>query len=118
MQYLLLIYSEETKTPKPGQDDFEAFMGAYFAFTDKVTKSGQFVAGDGLQPVATATTISVRNGKTEILDGPFAETKEQLGGYYLIEAKDLDEATAVAAEIPTAKYGRIEIRPIMVYNQN
>lgn len=118
MQYMLLIYSDETLTPKPGQPEFEGFMGAYFAFTEKVTKSGQFVAGDGLQPVATATTVSVRNGKTEMVDGPFAETKEQFGGYYLIEAKDLDEAATVAAEIPTAAYGRIEIRPLMVYNQN
>lgn len=118
MQYMLLIYANETLTPKPGQPEFEQFMGDYFAFTNKVTASGQFVAGDGLAPVATASTVSVRNGKSTLVDGPFAETKEQFGGYYLIEAKDLDEAAAVAADIPTAKYGRIEIRPVMVYNQD
>lgn len=118
MQYMLLIYADETLTPKPGQDNFPGFMADYFAFTEKVTKSGQFMAGDGLSPVATATTVSVRDNKTEIVDGPFAETKEQFGGYYLIEAKDLDEAATVAADIPTAKYGRIEIRPVMIYNQD
>jgi hypothetical protein len=78
-------------------------------------KSGQHRAGDALQPVATATTVRVRNGQTVTTDGPFAETREQLGGYYLVEAKDLDEAISLAARIPAARYGSVEVRPIMVY---
>ncbi|MCJ8322397.1 MAG: YciI family protein [Rhizobiales bacterium] len=116
MQYMLLIYGSESLGPTPGSDAFTQYIAAYTAFTAEIKESGAMIAGDGLQGVATATTVSVRNGKTEIVDGPFAETKEQFGGYYLIEAKDLDEATLIAAKIPTAKHGRIEIRPVMVFN--
>ncbi len=91
-------------------------MGGYFAFTNEVRDAGVMVAGDALQPTATATTITVRDGKSQITDGPFAETKEQLGGYYLLDCKDLDEALSYAAKIPSAAYGRIEVRPIMVFD--
>jgi hypothetical protein len=87
----------------------------YGAFTQSIIQSGHFKAGDGLQPSTTATTVRVRDGKTLTTDGPFAETREQLGGYYLVEAKDLDAALAIAARIPGAKDGSIEVRPIMIY---
>lgn len=116
MQYMLLIYGAETAQPKYGTDEATKHMNDYFAFTTKIKESGHMIAGDGLHPVADATTVSVRNGKTEVVDGPFAETKEQFGGYYLIEAKDLDEATEIAAQIPTAEFGRIEVRPVMIFD--
>ncbi len=85
----------------------------YTDFTESIRKSGHYVAGDGLEPTTTATTVRVRNGKPVSTDGPFAETREQLGGYYVIKAKDLDEASAIAARIPGATMGSIEVRPIM-----
>jgi hypothetical protein len=85
-------------------------------FTEDITKSGKNKGGNALQGIATATTVRVRNGKTTVTDGPFAETKEQLGGYYLVEAKDLDEAISIAARIPGSKHGSIEVRPIMKFN--
>ena len=91
-------------------------MGEYEAFTRSIVQSGHFKAGDALQPTATATTVRVRDGKTVATDGPFAETREQLGGYYLIEAKDLDTAIGIAARIPGARTGSIEVRPVMIYN--
>jgi len=94
----------------------QKMMADYGAFTQSIIKSGNFKAGDALQPTSTATTVRVRDGKTLTTDGPFAETREQLGGYYLVEAKDLDEALAIAARIPGARVGSIEVRPIMVYN--
>jgi hypothetical protein len=84
----------------------------YRAFTETIVKSGNMKAGDALEPTSTATTVRVRDGKTLSTDGPFAETREQLGGYYLVEAKDLDEATKIAARIPSAKFGSIEVRPV------
>jgi hypothetical protein len=90
-------------------------MADYRAFTQTIIAGGQFKAGDALQPTSTATTVKVRDGKVLNTDGPFAETREQLGGYYLIEAKDLDEALAIAARIPSAKWGSIEVRPVMNY---
>ena len=116
MQYMLLIYSAEGSGPQPGTDEFGPFMQAYFDFTNRMRDEGKLVAGDALQPVATATTVTVRDGKTQTMDGPFAETKEQLGGYYLLECENLDEALACAAMIPSATYGRIEVRPVMVFN--
>jgi hypothetical protein len=88
---------------------------AYFAFTDDVRARNQYVNGEALHPVNTATTVRVRDGKTLTTDGPFAETREQLGGYYVLECKDLDEAIEAAAKIPGAKHGSIEIRPLMVF---
>jgi len=115
MQYMCLIYATEGTGPQPGTPEFGAFMKGYMDFTAEVRESGAFVAGDALQPIATATTVSVENGKTMTTDGPFAETKEQLGGYYLLECKDLDEAIAHAAKIPSAAFGRIEVRPVMIW---
>jgi hypothetical protein len=109
MQYLLLIYSAESDEAALDQDEI---MVEYGAFTQGIVQSGAFKAADRLRPVATATTVRIRDGKTLTTDGPFAETREQLGGYYLIEAKDLDEAVAIAAKVPTAKYGGIEVRPV------
>ncbi len=116
MQFMCLIYSADGTGPKPGTPEFGPYMKAYGDFTETVRSDGKFVAGDALQPVATATTVSVRNNKTETMDGPFAETKEQLGGYYLLDCEDLDEATKYAAMIPTATHGRIEIRPVVVWD--
>ena len=117
MKYLCLIYEDESIQQKRSQAENDQLNNEYFTFTDAITKSGQYLAGDALQPVHTATTVRVRNGKVTTTDGPFAETKEQLGGYYLIEASDLNDAIQVASRIPAARYGSIEVRPIMVYSQ-
>jgi len=117
MQYLCLIYDEEKKMAGMPKSEVDAMMGEYGAFTQSVKASGHYLGGNPLQPVHTATTVRVRNGKMSTTDGPFAETKEQLGGYYLIEAKDLNEAIQIGSRIPSAKYGSIEVRPIMVFNQ-
>ena len=116
MQYMLLIYDNEKMWPSMDEKERNALMGEYFAYTEELKKSGKLVAGDALQPTNTATTVRVRNGKALTTDGPFAETKEQLGGYYLVEAKDLDEAMALAAKIPSARFGSIEVRPVMKFD--
>jgi hypothetical protein len=116
MQYLLMIYRNEAELGKLGPAERKQMMADYGAFTQSIVQSGHFKAGDGLQPTTTATTVWVREGKTLTTDGPFAETREQLGGYYLIDAKDLDTALAIAARIPGAKTGSIEVRPVMVYD--
>ncbi|MEO8482855.1 MAG: YciI family protein [Acidobacteriota bacterium] len=115
MKYLCLIYDDEKKLGSMTKGEADAFMGEYMAYTESVKTSGHYLGGNALQPVATATSVRVRNGKMSATDGPFAETKEQLGGYYLIEAKDLNEAISVASRIPSAKIGTIEVRPIMVH---
>lgn len=115
MQYLLMIYDDEKQLAAMTADERGKFFADYGAFTKSIKDSGNLVAGDALQPTHTATTVRVRNDKASTTDGPFAETREQLGGYYLINAKDLDEATKIAARIPTAKRGSIEVRPIMKY---
>src|SRR5262245_36121728 len=116
MKYLCLIYDEEKNYLTMSRAQGEALMGEYFAFTKDIRQSGHFLEGNDLQPVKSATTVRVRNGRRSTTDGPFAETKEQLGGYYLIEAKDLNEAIQVAARIPSAKLGSIEVRPIQEHN--
>ena len=116
MQYMCLIYSPEGIEPQPGTPEFGPFMQAYMDFTEKVKTEGKLVAGDALQPTATATTVSVRGDKTTTVDGPFAETKEQLGGYYILDCEDLDEALSYAAMIPSAEHGRIEVRPVMIFD--
>ena len=116
MKYLCLIYDEEKKLGAMSKGESDAFMGEYFAFTEDIKKSGHYVGGNALQPVHTATSVRVRSGKMSTTDGPFAETKEQLGGYYLIEAKDLNDALQVASRIPSAKFGTVEVRPIQEYN--
>jgi hypothetical protein len=117
MKYLCLIYDEEKKLASMPQTEGDAFMEEYFAFTEGIKQSGHYIGGEALQPVQTATTVRVRNGKISTTDGPFAETKEQLGGYYLIEARDLNDAIQVAAKIPSARIGTIEVRPIMEFPQ-
>jgi hypothetical protein len=114
MQYLLLIYGNERDWDKQTPAEMTAAFKEYEAFTVDIIKKDQHRGGNALQPVSTATTVRVANGKTVVTDGPFAETKEQLGGYYLVEARDLDEATALAARIPAARYGCVEVRPVMV----
>ena len=116
MKYRCLIYDEEKKLAEMTQSDSAAFMGEYFAFSEEIRKAGQYVDGNALQPVHTATTVRVRNGKVSTNDGPFAETKEQLGGYYLVEARDLNEAIQIAARIPSARIGSVEVRPIQVFD--
>ena len=116
MQYMLLIYDEETKWTDMSEAERGKMMAEYGEFTQGIVKTGQFKAGDALEPTAKATTVRVRNGKRLTTDGPFAETKEQLGGYYLVDAKDLDEALAIAARIPSARIGSIEVRPVMVFS--
>jgi hypothetical protein len=116
MRYLCLIYDEEKKMAAMAKPESDAFMGEYFAFTEGIRKSGHYLAGEALQPVHTATTVRMRNGKLSTTDGPFAETKEQLGGFYLINAKDLNDAVQVAAKIPSARLGSVEVRPVMEYD--
>lgn len=113
MQFLLLIYSNEQQDAQMSDADRQAMMQAYTDFTEGIVQAGAFKAGDALLPTSTAQTVRVRDGKTSTTDGPFAETREQLGGYYLVEAKDIDAACAIAAKIPTARHGCIEVRPIM-----
>ena len=115
MQYLLMIYQNEAENGKLDAAGRQKVTGEYGAFTQSIVQSGNFKAGDGLQPTTTATTVRVRDGKTLTTDGPFAETREQLAGYYLVEAKDLDTALGMAARIPGAKSGSVEVRPVMVY---
>ncbi len=112
MQYLLMIYGDETNTAKMSEGDMAAMSKDYMTYTQEIAKSGHLRAGDALQPSTTATTVRVREGKTVKTDGPFAETKEQLLGYYLVEAKDLDEAIQLAARIPGSRSGSIEVRPV------
>lgn len=113
MQYLCLIYEDETIWQKMPKAEAGKLFDEYYAFTDGIKKSGHYIGGNPLQPTDTATSIRVRNGKVSTTDGPFAETKEQLGGYYLVEAKDLNDALQVASRIPGARLGTIEVRPIM-----
>ena len=117
MKYLCLIYDNEKQWMSLPKDKSDKMMVEYDAFTQSIRKSGQYVAGDALQPTPTATTVRVRNGKVSTTDGPFAETKEQLGGYYLIDAKDLNDAIQVASRIPSARDGSIEVRPIMEFDR-
>jgi hypothetical protein len=116
MKYLCLIYDDEKQMSGMSKSEGDALMGEYFAFTESIKKSGNYVGGEALQPVHTATSVRIRNGKVSTTDGPFAETKEQLGGYYLINAKDLNEAIQVASRIPSARIGTVEVRPIVEFN--
>lgn len=113
MKYLCLIYDEEKKLAGMPKGETDAMFAEYFGFTDSIKKSGHYVGGEALQPVQAATTVRVRNGKTTATDGPFAETKEQLGGFYLINARDLNDAIQVASRIPSARVGSVEVRPIL-----
>jgi hypothetical protein len=117
MRYLLLICTSEVEDAKRTPAEQEANMGAYFAFTNEVREAGAYVGGEALHPIATATTVRVRDGKTLTTDGPFAETKEQLGGYYMVDVENLDEAIKWAAKIPGAATGSIEVRPIWEFEE-
>ena len=114
MKYLLMIYSAEDAGPQPGTDEFMQMLDEYQSFTEETQANGVYVGGEPLESVTTATTVRVRGGQSQVTDGPFAETKEALGGYYLLDCKDLDEALAYAAKIPSAAYGCVEVRPIMM----
>ncbi len=116
MRYMLLIYGDEKSAPQDGTPAGDAMMKGYMDFTEEVEKAGVMKSGDALNPAATATTVRVREGKTVTTDGPFAETKEQLGGFYILDCKDLDQAIAYAAKIPGAQHGSIEVRPIMEFS--
>jgi hypothetical protein len=113
MQYLLLIYDDESTWAAMPESERTHWYGQYMAFTNELRESGAFVAADQLESTSTAKTVAVRDGETITTDGPFAETKEQLGGYYLIEAATEDEAIAWAAKIPSAQFGRVEVRPLV-----
>ena len=112
MQYLLILYSNESGWSKMTPADQEQAMGAYAAFTEALKKAGALVGSNRLQPISTATTVRVGNGKTQVLNGPYADSKEQLGGYFLIDAPDLDAAISWAARCPGASHGVIEVRPV------
>jgi hypothetical protein len=112
MQYLLLIYANEAEMDGRSPAATQSITAEYMEFTKGIVQSGHFKAADRLRPTSTASTVRVRNGKVVTTDGPFAETREQLGGYYMVEAKNLDEAVAIAARIPGAKIGSIEVRPV------
>jgi hypothetical protein len=116
MKYLCLIYENEANWATMTKEEGDKVMQEYFTFTGDTKKSGHYIAGEALQPVASASTVRVRKGKLATTDGPFAETKEQLGGFYLIEAKDLNDAIQIASRIPAAKTGSIEVRPIMKFD--
>jgi hypothetical protein len=116
MQYLILIYDEETANPSPEPTDpalMGEILGQYNAYTEMLKDTGAFIAGEALRPVTTATTLREKDGQTIITDGPFAETKEGLGGFYLVEAPDLDAALALARQCPGIRFGSIEVRPVV-----
>jgi hypothetical protein len=117
MRYACLIYDDEKKLGSMSKQDADSFMGEYFQFTEDVKKSGHYVAGEALQPINSATSLRIRSGKLSTTDGPFAETREQLGGFYLIDARDLNEAIQIASRIPSAKTGTIEVRPVVDFSQ-
>lgn len=113
MKYLLLIYENEAAFAGVSEAEQGKIFQEYMDYTRRIKKNGNYIAGEALQPISTATTVRVKNGKTVTTDGPFAETREQLGGFYMVEAKDLDEAIKLAAGIPASRTGSIEVRPIM-----
>jgi hypothetical protein len=115
MKYMLTLYAAPGSEPAYGTPEFDAMMGEYFSLEERMKDVATFIAGEGLNGVETATTLRKRGGKVETTDGPFAETREHLGGFYLIDAADLDAALRFAAEIPAARYGSVEVRPVMEY---
>ncbi|HEY7016997.1 MAG TPA: YciI family protein [Gaiellaceae bacterium] len=117
MQYMLLIYGDESGWDSISEEERGQIFQAYVDFTQELEGSGQMVAGDALQPTQTATTVRIQNGETLTTDGPFAETKERLGGYYIVDVNSLDEALEWAAKIPGARHGSIEVRPVMVFDE-
>jgi hypothetical protein len=116
MRYMLLIYSDEQAEAGLSPEEFNELVQAYFRYDDELRRAGKYVFAEALQPSSTATVVRVREGKTLVTDGPYAETKEQLGGFYVIEAESLDEALRWAARIPGAATGTIEVRPVMEFD--
>ena len=116
MQYMILIYSAPDAEPTYGTPEFQAMMAGFTAFNEKAGADGVLRGGEGLQSTQTATSLRVRGGKVETMDGPFAETREHLGGYYVLDVPDLDTVLRYAAMIPVAAFGTIEVRPLMDYN--
>lgn len=116
MQYLLLIYGSENRWETMSQAEHDAVLQEYMDYSQSIAQSGHMRGGNELDMTAKAKTVKVRDGRQLVTDGPFAETKEQLGGYYLVEAKDVNEALALAARIPSARWGSIEVRPIIPHN--
>jgi hypothetical protein len=117
MKYAFTIYGDESQRTSASEEQQQAMTQAYGAVTQEMNEKGVFVAGEGLYPTPTATTVRVREGDREVTDGPFAETKEQLGGFYVLDVKDLDEALEWAAKIPGSQFGSVEVRPVMVYDE-
>ena len=115
MKYMLLIHDDEKAWAKLSDAERQKIYADYGAFSAELRASGQYLAGSQLQPTTTATSVRVRDGKRLVTDGPFAETREQLGGYYLVDAKDLNEAIQIASKIPSARTGGIEVRPVMEF---
>lgn len=113
MKYMLLIHGEEHAWSSLSENDQKAMSAEYGKFTESIQATGNLIAGAQLRPTSSATSVRLRDGKRLVTDGPFAETREQLGGYYLIDAKDLDEAIGIAARIPSARFGTIEVRPVV-----
>jgi hypothetical protein len=114
MKYIALLYGELDAGPAPGTPEFMEMLGEFQSATAAMADAGVLVDSSPLQPPQTATTVRVRNGEAQLSDGPFAEIKEQLGGYYILDCEDLDMALQYAAAIPSAKYGSVEVRPLMV----
>ena len=116
MQYMLLIYGEPALEPAYGTPDFDTMMQGFFALNERLKADGALIGGEALKGVENATSLRMRGGKVETMDGPFAETREHLGGYYIIDVPDLDMALRYAAMVPSATWGTIEVRPLMNYN--
>jgi hypothetical protein len=116
MKYMLLIYNNPALEPAYGTPEFKEMMGGFFALNEAMNADGVLRGGEGLQGVETATSLRIKGGKVETMDGPFAETKEHLGGYYIIEVDNLDQALGYAARIPSASFGTVEVRPLMDYD--
>jgi hypothetical protein len=117
MRYAFTIYRDEAALAQASPEDMQAMSQAYAEVTQEMNERGAFVAGDGLHPTPTATTVRVRDGERSVVDGPFAETKEALGGFYVLDCKDLDEAIEWAAKIPGSQVGSVEIRPVLVFDE-
>ncbi len=116
MNYMILIYGEPAKEPAYGSPEFAEMMKGYFTLNEKMKADGVLQSGEALRGVEAATSVRVRGGKVETMDGPFAETREHLGGYYIVDVPDLDAALKYAALVPAALYGTVEVRPLMNYN--
>jgi hypothetical protein len=117
MKYAFTIYGDESRRTSASEEEQQAMSQAYAALTQEMQEKGVLVAGEGLYPTQTATTVRVREGDRDVTDGPFAETKEALGGFYVLDVKDLDEAIEWAAKIPGSQVGSVEIRPVMVFDE-